>query len=87
MGKKKFDLSKDLIVEDTVTKIEEKPVAVNNINEQEKNKENGSEKMISLTLRVPEIKHKEFKLWCVQNSLGMGEAFVKMFEFYSSDKK
>jgi len=68
MVKKKFDLSKDMILSN-------KEINDLNINIDEARKE--KDEYETITLRIKKTIKKEFKLWCVQNNVQMNDAFIE----------
>jgi hypothetical protein len=75
MGKKKFNLSTDMIVKDSGQ------------DESVKEHNNSIEDYTTITLRIKTTVKKEFNLWCVQNGLKMNDAFVEAWQLLRDNYK
>jgi hypothetical protein len=76
MVKKKFDLSKDMIITNKET---------NQDNGKSINKE-PEDLYETITLRIKKSIKKEFKLWCVENNIQMNDAFVQAWMNFKTKK-
>jgi hypothetical protein len=76
MVKKKFDLSKDMIITSKET---------NQTTSKSTNKES-EDSYETITLRIKKSIKKEFKLWCVENNIQMNDAFVQAWMKFKNNK-
>jgi hypothetical protein len=76
MVKKKFDLSKDMIITNKET---------NQTTSKSTSKES-EDSYETITLRIKKSIKKEFKLWCVENNIQMNDAFVQAWIKFKTDK-
>ena len=76
MVKKKFDLSKDMIITSKET---------NQTTSKSTNKE-AEDSYETITLRIKKSIKKEFKLWCVENNIQMNDAFVQAWMKFKNNK-
>jgi hypothetical protein len=76
MVKKKFDLSKDMI-------ITSKETNQTTSNSTSKESEDSYE---TITLRIKKSIKKDFKLWCVENNIQMNDAFVQAWMKFKNNK-
>ncbi|KKB96465.1 hypothetical protein SZ25_00455 [Candidatus Arcanobacter lacustris] len=76
MVKKKFDLSKDMIITSKET---------NQTTSKSTNKE-AEDLYETITLRIKKSIKKEFKLWCVENNIQMNDAFVQAWMKFKTNK-
>ena len=78
MSKKKFSLSNDLIIENKENKtIQDPPTVISKPSQ---------ERIVSLTIKIPETTRKQMKSWCLDNNISLSKALLKGFEFYKKNK-
>lgn len=82
MKKQKFNLDSDLIVVDEVIE-EVKETAVSK--KQEDYKVTKSERLVKITLEVPESVRHEIKHWCAKNNLSIKDALLQGYQNFKNN--
>ena len=81
MQKQKFNLDSDLIVVDDIDDVKEITAKADS------HKITKSERLVKITLEVPESIRHEVKNWCVKNDLSIKDALLQGFQFVKNKNK